>query len=697
MGKSQFLMDLSDAEVYASDSKGADLPWKNQHDNPTGTRKDRSQNKREKNRRADYISREFIFWDGEGVGGHDGKTAQNYVLFGASSGNSISGQRLGTRECLDLLLDTAEENPKAFHVAFAFDYDVNMILADLNPRHFKVLHEKGSVQWQNYRIEHVPHKWFSVSEKLPDNKRRSVKVMDTFGFFQCSFVKALKSYIPDHDLMTELAKIESGKSARSSFEFDQLEMIESYWWTEVRLGAALIEELRDLMFGAGFKINSWHGPGALANYVYRKHGIAEHKAICPEPVQDAAQYAYAGGRFELFRMGRHQGPVYSIDINSAYPWGISQLPSLSEGQWIRKETVGPFDLAEFGLYRVSYRHMDLRNPQPLFHRSKEGNITFPPKVNGWYWTPEVKALMRHVDDSRRVEISEGWEYVGWHTRPFELFVNDYYNTRRQMKADGIGSEKAIKLALNSLYGKMAQRVGWERFDGPPKWHQLEWAGWVTSLTRATLYDVLARIPWQHQIAVETDGIYTTYNPSLLGIENSKDLGGWEVSEYEQALYLQNGVYALGKPAKMFYDDYEWTVKYRGLNPGSLDAERMVRYLHTTEGREWEPITGPDTRFNGYQISLARSRVNEGKFYDHHRRWVTIEKSIGIGSAGKRTHRGCRTCNMGKSAYDYPHDLQVASKAFKEPDSYRHHIPWRDNDPEPLWREFQDGMSSLLSV
>ena len=690
------LMDLSDQEIYLTEK-------------PFGSRENRlpehlANQKREVARRTDYSTRQFIFWDGEGVGGHDDQSAQRYVLFGCSDGPSVTGENLSTRECLDLLVDTAAEHPKAFHVAFAFDYDVNMILADLSPHHFRVLKEKGSVVWHEYRIEHVPHKWFTVTRKSPgrmpwdDPVRQTVKVMDVFGFFQCSFVKALKSYIPDHPLMTELGKIEAGKAARQSFEYDQIEMITSYWWTEAQLGAALVSELRDLMFGAGFKINSWHGPGALANYVYRKHGIAEHKQECPEPVQDAAQYGYAGGRFELFRMGRHLGPVYSLDINSAYPWAISQLPSLSEGFWRHKEGFIPhWDTpAEFGIYYVTMRHMDIKNPQPLFHRSIQGNITFPSWVSGWYWTPEVEMLIKHLEPGQ-YQIHEGWEYLGWKTRPFEYFVNDYYNTRKRMKADGIGSEKAIKLALNSLYGKMAQRVGWERTGTAPKWHQLEWAGWVTSKTRATLYDVLRRIPWQHQIAVETDGLYTTYSPELLGIEDSKNLGGWEVKEYGEILYLQSGVYAIGKSSEMYSNAANWNTKYRGLNPGSLNAAGMAEYLRTTEGKEWEHITGPDTRFNGYQISLARSRVNEGKFYENHRRWVTIEKRIAVGSAGKRVHRGCPACASGQSAYDAPHDLQIASSAFKDSHSARHHIPWRDNDPEPIWREFQDGNGALLKA
>src|SRR5205814_2948492 len=85
-------------------------------------------------------------------------------------------------------------------------------------------------------------------------------------------------------------------------------------------------------------------------YWFRTYGILEHKAICPEPVRQASRYAYAGGRFEMFRLGRTLGPIYSVDINSAYPFGITRLPSLAGGKWQR--VLNPSRISRFGLYHV---------------------------------------------------------------------------------------------------------------------------------------------------------------------------------------------------------------------------------------------------------------------------------------------------------------------------------------------------------
>lgn len=643
-----------------------------------------------------YRERYFIAWDGEGIGGqvapgqHPSEVEpQRYVLFGCSTGAMITGRDLGTKECLELMFDVKHDHPNAIHIAFAFDYDTNMILKDLTPHHFHVLAKTGQVRWADYRIEHVPHKWLAVSQDRGDGKREMIKIMDVFGFFQMSFAKACQKNIADHELMTQFQTVEQGKKDRPTFADDQLAMIIRYWKVEIALLEALVTNLRTLMYDAGFMISSWHGPGALANFVYRKHGIQHHKRESPYPVQIASQFAYSAGRFELFRMGRHVGPVYSLDLNSAYPAAMTFLPSLTEGEWVRNPFAVVDDLAEFGLYKIELRSLSIKKPNPLFHRSIDGNITYPSRVSGWYWTPEVKAMAAHVDH-RSFRIVDAWEYQGWSTRPFADFIREYFARRRALQVLGIGTEKAIKLALNSLYGKMAQRVGWERTGKAPTWHQLEWAGWVTSWTRAKLFDVLARIPWDDQIGVETDGIYTTADPRSLGIEHSKELGEWEVKQYEEVLYLQSGVYCLRSGGVD-------TLKYRGLNNDALSGETMGAYLSQCRpGENWPPITGPDTRFTGYQISLSRSRTRESKFLDQHRRWVTIPKEIEVGTRGKRVHRHCSVCKRGLTPWEYPHDLTVASAAFKDWNSYPHFIPWRPTvGSEPDWRMIESDTESLI--
>jgi hypothetical protein len=649
-----------------------------------------------KNGQLRILNRPFLFWDGEGVRNPEGdRKPTAYALLGHSGGGRITGRALNTVECLRFICRTGRENPGAIHVGFAFEYDITMMLRNLLPSQFECLKDNGFCHAYGFRIEHVPHKWIQITEygrNYSSDKRdkTTVRIADIFGFFQCSFVKACKSYIPNHPLMVHMAKIEEGKDARNSFTYEMIDYITEYWETEIQLGLALVEQLREWLYDVDLKITRFHGPGALANYTYLRNGIAKHKNNHANArrgdeaaVYRAARHAYAGGRFELFRMGRIEGPVYGIDINSAYPYGISQLPSLSEGFW--DYSALPETIEQFGVYRISFKvptatkHRQLRTlaPSPLFHRDKNGEITFPWRTDGWYWAPEAQAVKSLYPDH---VILEGWVYRGWRTEPFQ-FVRDMYAQRRIMKEMGVGAQMALKLALNSLYGKMAQRTGWERTGKAPTWHQLEWAGWVTSNTRRMLFDVMWKISPGNLIAVETDGIYTTTNPADLGIHNSPELGGWEVTQYDEMLYLQSGTYFARQGDK-------WTAKYRGLDPRSLGLSDAQNYLRTcAPNEEWPAIEGITTRFVGYKQALFRQAQNRGPMKVHLGVWETDKKDISVGRQGKRIHYGnCTACKNGATAWDMAHDLRINPRAYGgDVHSYPHDIPWQSADTAK-WRE-----------
>lgn len=330
--------------------------------------------------------------------------------------------------------------------------------------------------------------------------------------------------------------------------------------------------------------------------------------------------------------------------------------------------------------------MFAKQPAPVFHRDHRHTITFPWFLEGWYWSPEVAVMLPMLEKGNYFEIVEGWEYVNWETRPFS-FVPEMYEERKRLKSLGIGSERALKLALNSLYGKMAQRVGWERSGNAPVWHQLDWAGWVTSQTRAKLYALMSHIDWEDTIAVETDGIYTTAHPMTLGVEHSKELGGWEITEYKNLYYLQSGVY--------FLEDAKgnWTSKFRGLDNGTLYPELAERFLKSlfpnpTRDNPWPKIVGPTTRFVGYRLALQRELQGMGPMRVHHCKWEKTTKEIMLG-AGKRAHTymSCPACKAGATAWEMPHDTVIRSLSGIEPHSVAHPIPWEDDtEGDAIWRD-----------
>lgn len=670
-----------------------------------------------RNRSVDQEQREFIAWDGEGINLRGSGKPQSYILFGSSVDHISSRDGLSTFDCLDHIIDTGLKHPGAVHVGFAFGYDSNMIVASLAPATLARLHKNGWVRLRRtdgnaYTITFAKGKYFRVTRykegynaKHNPTAKTTVQIFDIFSFFMCSFIKAYKELVgPLPDIIVK------GKANRRTFSLDDWDDIHKYWSVEIQLLKGLAQELRKRVYNAGLRIRQWHGPGALASFAMTGHGIKGHMADCGPEVRLAARYAYAGGRFELFKVGRVTGPIFGVDINSAYPHAISQLPSLKDGHWRYVEN--PTTIKRFGVYHVRLKKFGLfaHHPSPLFHRDKNHNISFPWYTDGWYWSPET-----HVAQQSGADVVEGWEYVGGRERPF-AWITDTYEQRRDWKKRGISAQMALKLCMNSMYGKLAQRVGWnEETRRLPPFHQLEWAGWVTSYVRARLYNVMAGIPFDKLVAVETDGIYTTVSPDTLGIVSGSDLGAWEVTEYEEVLYVQSGLAWLHHPhgchcGKCASDG--WESKRRGLDPCleghlptmcdcpgtfSLGACRaFLDELHPMPDADnpWSSYKGETTRFIGLGQALAsKSRL------DAHCVWRTDTREVSPGHAGKRVHVGasCAACTSGVSAGESAHDLVIRSLSVVDPQSFPHSIPWEPELGQTAWRDYSESENDDVTL
>lgn len=659
-------------------------------------------------KRGQYISsetRRFIGWDGEGMDIDGERKPQSYVLFGCSTGQHIKNTGgLHIDEILEFMMKIKEENPSAWHIGFVFDYDVNMIVKQLSVKRIKYLKENGMVRYRsldgkNYLLTYTPKKWFTVTRyekgyhpKKNNNARTTIRIEDVFSFYTESFIATLDRYGIEHP-----AVLSEGKDLRgvcpNKCEHNNvnecMDYILSYWKVEIKLLEDLISKFRDLLYKTGFKITRWYGPGVIASYVLKQHNIKAHMAESPPEVLDAATYAYAAGRFELFTVGRYVGNIWSADINSAYPYAISKLPSLANGIWEKVDK--PTGRTMFALYHVKYGTgaATSRTPQPLFFRDIHGHISFPPTLEGWYWAPEVLVTQQFKGD--KLEILEGWEFIenDKNLRPFS-FILDMYKKRQELKRLKDPAQQTVKLGMNSIYGKLAQRVGWDPVKKRiPPFHQIEWAGWVTSYTRAKIASLTMKAPMNTN-SIETDGAYFNINPELLGIKDSKELGGWEIEKYDEMCYLQSGVAILRK-------DDKWTVKVRGLDKKKFTVQSVLDYIATLQplkekGEIWQPYLGETTRF----IGMAQALQSSIPMKLIHGVWKTDVREIFLGSGkaeGKRIHSPtqCIACKEGVSPNDGLHDLIVRSNVAVQWSmglgimSHRHFIPWlHDKEEKPEW-------------
>lgn len=546
---------------------------------------DKGQQSQRERENALYLARPFIGWDSEGVSDPDG--SHRCILFANSIGHRIvakPGEHVGTLDAFGFMLAERILNPNAIHVWYGGNYDTNMLLADVDHESIARLVKRGTVWWSGWRIEYRKGKLLRLSFR-----KQSVTIYDTISFFQCSFVKACDSYLGDDWLMRD--DIVRMKAERHVFEEKDIESIITYNDAENANLIRLMAELRLRLFRVGILIRRWDGPGAVASALMDRENVKPKLSPVPEMVGVATRTAYAGGRFEVIRFGHYVGKVYEYDVNSAYPAALRSVPCLACGTW--RLCSGDPGMHGFAVYRIRWSGADHIQAGPLWCRNDDGTISYPSHGEGWYWSPEYQMVMEKRADL--VEVIEAWVYEpGCTDHPFD-FIDGLYRKRQALKAGKDGAHVGIKLGLNSLYGKLCQQLGWgvTNKDGLriPPYHQLEYAGYVTSHCRATVFAAVADNP-SAVVAFETDAVFTT---EPLPVKVGTELGEWELTEFSDITYIKSG---------FWYGtcDGKQVTRTRGIDPDSVTRQNFID-LWASGMAGTVPAT--DSRFVGMNVALIQ--------------------------------------------------------------------------------------------
>jgi hypothetical protein len=541
-------------------------------------------------------------------------------------------------------------------------------------------------------------------EIFRSNQRRSNPFLlnDVWPFFQRTFIMALDEYFgkswPHRDNIVRM------KAERGNFDRLHDDEVIEYNNYELELLVMLMEELRDRLFAAGMQVNKWYGPGAIASGLLNqwkiKDTLVDYYTLDPG-LADAGAHAYAGGRFEMMKCGHMNTPVYQYDINSAYPWAIAQLPNLAKGRWEYHLGGTLEDLTEYSIARIQWTNHDgymLKEisehyplmrweypeaiPFPFWKRSKIGNISYPSgNIHGWYWAPEILAGFNYVDSlpeyyDRNIRVLEYYKFIDESgERPFAQ-VEQLYKTRQVLKSKGNGAHVGIKLGLNSLYGKLAQQIGWteERPNKPP-FHNILLAGYVTAKCRAKILDAMALNP-AAIISVETDGIFSTMP---LDLPVSKELGDWEHTKYDDMYYFQSGLRfgivdgEVVKPAT------------RGIAAKDINLEAIIAAIKDSASE----IEVPVRQFYTLQWALHLNKPQmAGQWKDTTKRLHLMAEDI----QGKRIHdQYCYECiDSGDGIRKYTWGSQYTAPHITIPQpnltlelSYPHKIAWMDGSIDKM--------------
>lgn len=589
---------------------------------------------------------EFIGVDGEGVTGPDG--IHRYVLFSVGDyALHNNGGELSFDDILTHIWTVHEEQPNAAFVGFYLGYDFTQWTKCLPEGRARMLYtnegiakraRKASggntvpfpVGWGHWEFDMLGMKRFKFRVK---GASEWVYVCDVGPFFQSSFVKAIDPKKWDRPICTpeEYDLIVEGKARRSDAQFDRAMM--RYNETENLVLSKLMERLNAGFVAADIRLNrrQWMGPGQAAQAWMKNIDCPigdDIREATPDYAIEMAIASYYGGWFEIFAHGHIPGTSYEYDINSAYPFIISQLPCFLHGSWTTG--VGDMPNAPYVLARVHYQGNDSRVGGMPF-RTRNGSIRRPTQGIGTYWKHELDASIA-AGTIASINVLEWASYEPCSCPPPLAGIGELYQQRLTVgknSPEGI----ALKLVYNSAYGKMAQSVGQPTYANPL------YASLITAGCRTQILQAIASHPTgtRDLLMVATDGVYfRTPHPNLT--LSGSILGEWDETEKHNLTLFMPGMYWDDKSRAAIHSGGTPVLKSRGVNAG--DLSRVI----TTIDKKFD-------RFDGVTFPTVELKVNFSM--------VSPKLALARGkweTAGKVTQDGTRKLNADPASKREPWSL-----------------------------------------
>jgi hypothetical protein len=572
---------------------------------------------------------EFIGVDGEGTNEGNG---HNYVLLSVGDRSLHNGGRkLSFDEIVQFLWTCFLDKPKAVYVGYFLGYDFTHWLRTLPETRARILLSKPGIASRArtesgrntvpFPVEYGEWEFDLLGTKRFKLRKRGASqwmyICDTGSYFQSSFLKAIDPSAWPVPVCTdeEYATIVEGKSLRATAGFDN-DMLR-YNVTENRVLARLMERLNHGFVQADVRLprQKWFGPGQAAqawmSNIAAPTGQQIREAV-PIAALEAGQATYYGGWFEIFAHGLVPGTSHEYDINSAYPYIISQLPCLLHGEWkFGCSTQGmPDDKKYLMVHATVTTKRGVRKGSQgsraligtMLHRTPKGTICRPLKTKGWFWWHELEAA-RRAGLVGTVKVEEWCSYSPCDcSSPYKDIANLYL--RRLEVGKNSPEGKALKLLYNSAYGKMAQSIG------SPIYGCSIYASMITAGCRTMILDAIATHPkgMDDVLMVATDGIYFRTPHPNLEIDDSR-LGAWDHTLKENLSLFMPGVYWDDKTRQKISEGKAPELKSRGIS--AVDLAAMIADIdHAWEnwvvGSE-PPVMEIPVRFNMVTATQALAR------------------------------------------------------------------------------------------
>ena len=540
--------------------------------------------------------------------GMDTETDQgNIFLLADSQGNRLEHPHITFEDIAQFLL----RNERAWIFFYNLSYDAECILKLLPSKVFDPYRKTKEMKftYQDYGIFYIPGKRLTIRKG-----RHTVSCYDIAQFFdnkplKIAYEENIGKTLDDNYLQT--------KQNRESFSLRYFNRhkkeIRNYCHQDCVMTKELAEywiELFDEVFG--FLPRSWISSGYLAEkvLVFNKIPIPYFNEI-EYPVQELAWKCFYGGRFELIKRG-FIGECYLYDINSAYPYALTQIPDVTNGKWFDGTKINPN--SKLGFFNIRTNIEDDVKIAPFPFKTQNNRIIYPTgEFETFVTLEELKSVIG--DERISYKILDSYQFIPSKNcaYPFKEFIENQYYQRLKLKEEKNPLERAIKVILNSIYGKTAQRVS----NRMGNLFLPVVSSSITGFARAQMYDFMRKNGLENEtVAFATDSLACTRKiPGL----DSLDLGKMKLDKSgNDAYFLSNGFYRFNG---------KW--KNRGIGYDSV-KDLNIEHIDTRIDKEGQLYIALQTLKNTH----IKSGIMYGKL-DKIGKLESYEKKIGLNSDKKR--------------------------------------------------------------
>lgn len=396
------------------------------------------------------------------------------------------------------------------------------------------LHDLVEVDIDGYNLKLINGKSLTIRKA-----KKSITIYDIAGFFKPdSLYRSVKLFLDE----TQPLLIRSQFDALDFFDgITELDRLKNHAVFEANYVAKLAHVLNANLLSCNITLSRFHGASALSSYILAKSKARKeyhnyrYRRQLPPPMHKALMQSVFGGRAEQMKIGTIKD-VYVYDINSAYAAAALLLPPmLTKPVMLFDWQPHPFS---FWYCEYDFTKTDLY--YGLLPNRELTNFTkFKLKGSGFFWQPEIQFIVDNYPEC--IKVSHGYA-IETGAANFTNDIQKFYDLRLQLQAANDPTQRILKLALASLYGKFCQH------NGKGYYYNLFYAAFITSHTRAALLKAV-RGNERSVICFQTDAIHVD---KPLPLDLTDKLGAYKLSRFDAVTYLDNGVYQCyrgGDPVK----------------------------------------------------------------------------------------------------------------------------------------------------